>query len=464
MIILRLCVVVYSTLTRDVPFAFKKEVLYQNTKRIKTLLFMKESILHYIWQQKLFKANALRTTDGEELEIIDVGRLNIDAGPDFFNAKIKIGETIWAGNIEIHLLASDWKKHNHQFDKNYNSVILHVVKIADEIVTRADGAKISQLELSYPESIELNYEKLLNEQKWIPCADKIQFVPDIFIQNWKSALLTERLEQKITAIEHLLDENKQHWEDTFYISLARSYGFNTNGQAFESLAKSLPLSVLAKHKDNLFQIEALLFGQSGLLPKTSNDEYVERLTQEYDFFRNKFSLQAIDGRLWKLLRLRPGSFPHIRIAQFASLIHKSSKLFSHIVEDPQKESLIDLFKTETSEYWKTHYLFAKESDTKIKNIGVQSIYSILINTVVPLLFCYANNKGSQDLKDKSLQLLDVIPAEQNTILTGWKNLGMEAVSAYDSQALIQLKKCYCDDKKCLRCRIGHKVLTVTPNP
>jgi hypothetical protein len=421
---------------------------------------MKESILHYIWQQKLFKAHDLRTTDGEKLEIIDVGRLNVDAGPDFFNAKIKIGETIWAGNIEIHLSSSDWKKHQHQHDKNYNSVILHVVKIADDIVTRADGDKIPQLELSYSENIELNYERLFNEQKWIPCADKIQLVPDIFIQSWKSSLLIERLEQKTASIEKLLADNNQHWEDTFYISLARSYGFNTNGQAFESLAKSLPLSALAKHKDNLIQIEALLFGQSGLLPEHSTDPYILYLKQEYDFLRNKFSLQPMDGSLWKLLRLRPGSFPHIRIAQFASLIHKSSKIFSRIVENPQKESLIDLFKTETSEYWQTHYLFSKESDAKIKRIGIQSIYSILINTVVPLLFCYANSKGNQELKDKAMRLLDEIPAEQNTILRGWKNLGLVVISAHDSQALIQLKRCYCDEKKCLRCRIGHKVLTI----
>lgn len=421
---------------------------------------MKESILHYIWQQKLFKAHGLRTTDGEELEIIDVGRLNVDAGPDFFNAKVKIGDTVWAGNIEIHLRSSDWKKHQHQHDKNYNTVILHVVKTADEIVIRADGDKIPQLELSYSESIEVNYHTLLNEQKWIPCADKIQSVPDIFIQSWKSSLMIERLEHKIATIDKLLAENNQHWEDTFYISLARSYGFNTNGQAFESLAKSLPLSALAKHKDNLFQLEAMLFGQAGLLPEQSDDPYVLRLKQEYDFLKSKFQLEAMDGSLWKLLRLRPGSFPHLRIAQFASLIHKSSKLFSQIISSPRKESLVDLFKTETSEYWKTHYLFEKESPMKVKNIGTQSIYGILINTVVPLLFCYAKSKGSQDMKDKALRLLDEIPAEQNTITAGWRSLGLEVLSAYDSQALIQLKKCYCDEKKCLRCRIGHKVLTV----
>jgi hypothetical protein len=420
---------------------------------------MKESILHYVWQHKLFTAHNLCTTDGEEVEVIDVGKYNTDAGPDFFNAKIRIGNTLWAGNVEIHSRSTDWKKHNHHSDKAYDSVILHIVDMADGDVFRIDGARIPQLKLEFPKHIENNYEQLINEQKWIPCADKIAQVPSIFIQSWKTALLTERLEQKMSSIENLLDENNQHWEEAFYITLARNFGFGTNSQAFESLAKSLPISILGKHKDNLFQLEALLFGQSGLLNIELADDYSIKLKQEYTFLSAKFELRNINGEQWKLLRLRPDNFPHVRIAQFAALIHSSSKLFSKMVENPNIKYLKSIFTCKPSDYWQNHYLFAHVSAEKNKNLGIQSIYGILINTVVPFLFCYAHKKGVQALKDNALQLLEQIPSENNAILTGWKQLGLTSESAYDSQALLQLKKHYCDEKNCLRCRIGHKVLT-----
>lgn len=421
---------------------------------------MKESILHYIWQNKLFTAHNLCTTDGESVEIIDVGKYNTDAGPDFFNAKIKIADTIWAGNVEIHTCSTDWIKHNHHSDKAYDSVILHVVQQIDGDVFRMDGDKIPQLKLVYPKEIETNYEQLISDKKWIPCADKISLVPHIFIQSWKNALLTERLEAKTHAIELLLTENNQHWEEAFYVTLARNFGFGTNSQAFESLAKSLPISVLGKHKDNLFQLEALLFGTAGLLAEEDTDEYAFKLKQEYNFLRSKFALNPIAGSQWKLLRLRPDNFPHIRIAQFAALIHSSSKLFSKIVENPDVDFIRTLFLCESSAYWKTHFLFATESTTKIKKLGQSSINGILINTVIPFLFYYASQKRNDELRDLSIQMLEKIPGERNSIISAWQTIGIKSESVYDSQALLQLKKQYCDEKKCLRCRIGHKVLTL----
>lgn len=421
---------------------------------------MKESILHYVWQHRLFTAHNLRTTDGEQVEVIDVGRYNTDAGPDFFNSKIKIGNTLWAGNVEIHTNSTDWAKHNHQADKAYDSVILHVVGRADGDVYRSDGEKIPQLELISLPGIVTNYQKLFSEQKWIACADRIKDVPPVFIQSWKNALLTERLEQKMEAVQQLLISGNQHWEEAFYITLARNFGFATNSQAFENLARSLPLNVLGKHKDQLVQVEALLFGQAGLLPEMADDEYVARLKQEYALLRAKFSLRPLEPTQWKLLRLRPDNFPHVRIAQFAALIHASSKLFSKILEKPEMEVLRHLFVCEPSEYWKIHYLFAAQSPAKVKKLGAQSVNGILINTVIPFLFCYAHQKNIQNLKDKALELLEHIPAERNAVITGWNNLGLITETAYDSQALLQLKKKYCDEKKCLRCRIGHKVLTL----
>ncbi|NDP20571.1 MAG: DUF2851 family protein [Paludibacter sp.] len=421
---------------------------------------MKESILHYVWQNKLFTAYDMKTTTGELVEVIDVGKLNTDAGPDFFNAKIRIGDTLWAGNVEIHTCSTDWSKHNHHVDKAYDSVILHVVKEADTDVFRIDGENIPQVELVYPKHIETNYDHLINEQKWIPCANKIGFVPSIFIQSWKNALLMERLEQKMQSIESLLAANNQHWEEAFYITLARNFGFGTNSQAFEHLANSTPLSVLGKHKDQLFQLEAILFGQAGLLQADTHDDYVEGLKKEYEFLSAKYGLKQMDAVQWKLLRLRPDNFPHIRIAQFAALIHSSSKLFSKILDNPEIHFLRTLFACKPSDYWQTHYLLAHESDKKDKNLGTQSINVILINTVIPFLFCYAYQKNNQILKDKALELLEQIPGEKNAIVNGWQNLGLKIESAFDSQALLHLKKYYCDDKKCLRCRIGNKVLTM----
>lgn len=421
---------------------------------------MKESILHYVWQNKLFTSQNLATTVGEQVEIIDVGRINTDAGPDFFNAKIRMGNTIWAGNVEIHSCSSDWNKHNHQSDKAYDSIILHVVSIADTNVYRIDGTQIPQLELKFPTQIETNYKQLFSQLKWIPCSDKINLVPEIFIQSWKSALLSERLEQKMNSIESLLNQNNQHWEEAFYITVARSFGFGTNSQAFESLAKSLPISILGRHKDQLFQLEALLFGQAGLLDLEEYDEYTSQLKKEYSFLRSKYELIPMDHSQWKMLRLRPVNFPHVRIAQFAALIHSSTKLFSKIVENPNLEFLRKLFECETSSYWNSSYLFAKDSSLKIKRLGNQSINGILLNAVIPFLFCFASQKNNDELKDKTLQILEQIPAERNSIISGWLNLGLKIDNAFDSQALLQLKKQYCDQKKCLHCRIGHKVLTL----
>ena len=316
------------------------------------------------------------------------------------------------------------------------------------------------MELKFPASIAHNYEQLCNQQKWIPCADKINLIPAIFIQSWKNALLAERLEQKMNAIEVLLKDNNQHWEEAFYITLARSFGFGINNQAFESLAKSLPVSILGKHKDQLFQLEALLFGQSGLLCLDELDEYATSLKKEYDFLQSKYGLTPIKKSEWKLLRLRPDNFPHVRIAQFAALVHSSSKLFSKIVENPDIEYIRQLFGCETSSYWNTHYLFANESVLNVKRLGKLSVNGIIINTVVPFLFCYASQKKNDELKDKTLQILERIPAERNSIVSNWKNLDLKVENAFDSQALLQLKKQYCDEKKCLRCRIGHKVLTL----
>ena len=354
---------------------------------------MNEKFLHYIWQNKLFDVNRLQTSEGQKIEVIDTGKPNTDAGPDFFNAKLKLDGTLWAGNVEIHLYASDWVKHKHHTDKAYDSVILHLVQQDDTPIYRTNGEIIPQAKLNYPAEIEQRYELLLANKQWIACQNKLKQVDGIFVHSWLSAGLTERLSRKTEAIFGLLEQNKNNWEEAFYITLARNFGFGTNSDAFELLARSLPLSYLGKHKDNLFQLEALLFGQSGLLFSSKNepDDYLLSLQKEYLFLQAKFELKPIDGSMWKLLRLRPTNFPHVRIAQFASLIHKSSKLFSKIIEKTEMEAIEPLFECAPSEYWNTHYLFGEESASRTKKLGKSAIHVILINTVVPFIFCYGKS-------------------------------------------------------------------------
>lgn len=419
---------------------------------------MKESILHYVWQQRLYVATGLVTDGGDQVEVIDPGRHNMDAGPDFFNAKIRIGNTMWAGNVEIHVSSSDWKKHNHQQNKVYDSVILHVVDVVDEPVYRTDGTEIPQLKLVCLPDVLNGYKDLMENHLWVACANHIADVPSLFIRAWKEALLAERLEQKMHFIDYLLTTTENHWEEAFYVTLARSFGFGTNSQAFESLALSLPLSVLTKHKDNLFQLEALMFGQSGLLEKAKG-EYAEMLFREYNFLKTKYALVPMNVEQWKLLRLRPDNFPTIRIAQFAALVHTSVKLLSRIMDNPTINHIRGLFASEPSEYWRTHYLFGDACKEQSHRIGHQSVDSILINAVVPFLFCHATQKGNGALKEIVLQLLESIPAEKNVVIRNWEMHGLTSETAFDSQALLQLKKQYCDEKKCLRCRIGHKVLS-----
>lgn len=417
-----------------------------------------EALLHYVWQNKLFYVNNLTTVDGIPVEVINVGKTNTDAGPDFFNAKIKIGTTIWAGNVEIHTRASDWTKHNHLTDKAYDSVIIHIVADDDQETFRTNGTKIPQMILKFPNEILQNYTQLLAEKYQIFCEKRINEVSEDVINLWKTELLTERLQRKVAAIFEILLQNKNNWDDTFYAVLARNLGFGTNSEPFEQLAKSLPQNILAKHKNNILQIEALLFGQAGLLPMQSVDIYIITLKKEYDFLSRKYNLKPIDSTQWKLLRLRPDNFPYVRIAQFAALVMQSSRLFSKIVETPDIEFLRKIFSCEPSEFWKTHYRFENPGKQKNKRLSKQSIDIMLINTVVPMLFAYAEKRKNATLKNAAMAILKQLSPEKNAITIYWKTLGIAVHSAADSQALLQLKKYYCDMKKCLHCHIGHKIV------
>lgn len=426
---------------------------------------MKEEFLQFIWKHGLLRKTDLKTTDGQPLEIISSGRFNTDSGPDFFNAKIRIGETIWAGNIEIHQKSSHWYRHRHNTDDAYNNVILHVVEFKDSPVLVKSQA-LPTLIISYPIEILENYEQLLHSAKWIACEDKLPEYDPFLLRFWFSSLMIERLQEKTGDILILLEQNKNNWNEAFYRLLARNFGMKTNAQPFDLLAKSLPLQILSKHKTDLFQIEALLFGQSGLLNETLlGEDYYLSLRKEYSFLFKKYGLSGIESHLWKFMRLRPINFPTIRIAQLAMLIHHSIALFSRILETEDLDELRKLFGVSASEYWNTHYSFNKISkDNHPKTLGETAFNNLVINTIVPLLFVYGDQHLDEAMKDRALLLLEKLPPESNQIIRKWGELGIESRTAFETQALLQLKNKYCEFKKCLNCQLGAKIITSVNHP
>jgi hypothetical protein len=338
---------------------------------------------------------------------------------------------------------------------------LHVVAHYDTDITRSNGEKIPTLELKIPKGIYEQYLYLMQNKQWVPCETFIKKVDQFTLFQWKEALLIERLNEKSKLIAKRLEQNKQNWEETFYQSLAANFGFKTNSQPFEMLARSLPLQYLAKHKDQPELIEAMLFGQAGLIPENPKDTYTKNLAVNYKHLAHKFELKPMQGFLWKLSKLRPVNFPTIRLSQFAMLIYKSSALLSKILEAPNVEVLANLFEVKTSAYWENHYTFQKTSGSKEKSLGKDSFYNLIINTIAPFIFFYGQTKKNPLFTEKAVNWLNEIPAEKNQIIGHWQSLGLEVKNAADSQALIQLKNLYCNKRNCLNCRIGNQVLKYT---
>lgn len=417
-----------------------------------------EQLLHYVWKHKIFPLKELKTTTGLPVEVIDAGLHNSDAGPDFFNAKIKINGTLWIGNVEIHNRASDWHLHGHDKDKAYDSVILHVVNEADNEICRADGELIPQMLLDCPEYIVRNFEALVQADRFLPCRSVIKTLPRLMIHSWMSALQTERFSAKADVIMKRLKKNSGNWEDTFFVTLARNFGFGLNGDAFEQWAGIIPLRAVDKHRDNLFQIEAVFFGQAGLLEEEIEDEYYRKLQKEFAYMQHKFNLQTMDASLWRFLRLRPGNFPHVRIAQLAFLYYQERGLFSRVMEAGTVKQIKTILRSRTSDYWETHYQFYHSSPRRTKSLSDSSLNLIIINTVVPFLYAYGRYKSEELLCERAECLLTELKAENNYVIRMWSETGLRVDNAADSQALLQLKKEYCDSKKCLYCRIGFEFL------
>ncbi|SDG54255.1 Protein of unknown function [Pedobacter terrae] len=420
-----------------------------------------EDFLHYVWQFRSFDYNGLQTCDGEALEIINTGLLNRNAGPDFNHAKIKIGETIWAGNVEIHLKSSDWLKHNHQVNPVYENVILHVVYQHDAEITRMDGTILPVLELKDRISTDLikKYENLFLTLTDFPCIAQIGRVDELIVNSFLSRTLVERFEQKTNAVTETLKELNGNWDETFYRFMARNFGFKINALPFELFAKAVSQQIYARHKNNPHQIEALVFGAAGFLNDHFEEEYPKNLKAEFQFLQKKYNIKPIDVSMWKFMRMRPQNFPTIRLAQFAALITKANHLFSKIMEIKDVAALRTLFENlPVNDYWKTHYHFKKVTASVNTQIGKTSVDNILLNTVALFLFAYGKHTAAPYFISRAIKLLESLPAEQNAITDKFTGAGVKMTNAFASQGILQLKKQYCDEKKCLSCGIGIKIL------
>ena len=427
-----------------------------------------EQLLHYCWKHKMWPLKGLETTDGRVVEVLDPGLHNRNAGPDFFNAKVKINGTLWVGNVEIHDKSSDWYLHGHDKDAHYNNVVLHVVGVADRDVQTQEGNFVPQMVLPVPEHVRENYAELLRTDAYPPCYRIIPNLTSLMVHSWMAALQTERLEQKTVAIEERAQKAGGSWEDAFFITLARNYGFGINGDAFEEWACHIPLQAVGKHRDDLFQIEAIFMGQAGLLELDAiperyqkdalNEGYFAKLRNEYQYLAHKFSLKPMDSKLWRFLRLRPQNFPHIRISQLANLYYQRKISLSALADCTDMTAMANLLQTQVTPYWETHYTFGSESVRNMKHLSPASINLLIINTGVPMLFAYGRHTMKEELCDRAFDFLEQLKAENNHIIRMWQEVGLEVKTAGDSQALIQLKREYCDKRDCLRCRIGYEYL------
>ncbi len=427
---------------------------------------LQEEFLHHIWKFGLFNQRELTTIDGRSVRIVHPGQHNHHAGPDFFNAQIVIADTTWAGNVEIHVNEKEWYRHGHQNDAAYNNVVLHVVFHAGGESVNALGNDIPVVELAGRVSrrqIDL-YQSFLTSKQYIACENSLATVDEIIKFSWLDRLLVERLERKSEAVLYRLDRNTGNWQQTLFEQLAVNFGFKVNAQPMEMLARSIPVKLIAKYQHSLVLIESLLFGQAGFLEDQFQETYPIQLQNEYSFLQKKHRLIAMNNVSWKFGRMRPANFPTIRLAQFASLLHQSEGLFSAIIDQPNVKLLAKMFEVSASTYWNDHHHFGKTGvRVNEKRLGKSSGESILINTVLPFLFAYSKRNDSQEHLDKALELAEIIPAEENSVIRKMGTLGFIADNAARTQSLLELKSQYCDSKKCLNCAIGNQLLKTVTN-
>ena len=432
-----------------------------------------EKLLHYIWKHRILPLSELRTTDGRSVEVIDPGLLNMHAGPDFFNAKVRIDGVMWVGNVEIHERSADWFLHGHDTDAAYNNVVLHVAAVVDADVVTERGDRLPQMQLAVPQQVLSNYRRLLAFDRYPPCREAVLPLDAIKKRSWLSALVAERLNEKTEAIRRRVALFEGSWEAAFFATMARSFGFGVNSEAFEQWAERLPLMQIAHHRDDPFQVEAMFMGMAGLLdeaqmtPATREaalaDPYFLSLKREFGYLSRKFRLEPMARQAWRFLRLRPQNFPYIRMSQLAQLYCSRRAGLAEITACESVKQLHAVLQTSVSDYWRTHYTFGKESCLNEKRLSTASLNLLAINAAVPVLHAWGCYRDDERLVQRALDWLEELPAEDNTYIRLWKECGVEARNAADTQALIQLQHRYCERKDCLRCRFGYYSLKRSPS-
>ena len=433
-----------------------------------------EKLLHYIWKHRILPLSELRTTDGRSVEVIDPGLLNMHAGPDFFNAKVRIDGVMWVGNVEIHERSADWFLHGHDTDAAYNNVVLHVAAVVDADVVTERGDHLPQVQLAVPQQVLSNYRHLLAFDRYPPCREAVLPLDAIKKRSWLSALVAERLNEKTEAIRRRVALFEGSWEAAFFATMARSFGFGVNSEAFEQWAERLPLMQIAHHRDDPFQVEAMFMGMAGLLdeaqmtPATREaalaDPYFLSLKREFGYLSRKFQLEPMARQAWRFLRLRPQNFPYIRMSQLAQLYCSRRAGLAEITACESVKQLHAVLQTSVSDYWRTHYTFGKESSLNEKRLSTASLNLLAINAAVPVLHAWGCYRDDERLVQRALDWLEELPAEDNTYIRLWKECGVEARNAADTQALIQLQHRYCERKDCLRCRFGYYSMKRSQSP
>ena len=420
---------------------------------------MKEDFLYYVWQFKKFELSKLRTVEGDDLQILNSGQFSGLSGPDFFNARLVIGDQVWAGNVEMHLNSSDWYVHNHEQDSAYDNVILHVVWQYNTPVFRGDNTPIPTLEIKKYVSADLvsNYQSLIQNKSWINCEKFIGSVDSFLIENWIERLFLERLEQKTSLIYEEIERSKGDWEAVLFVLLAKNFGLHTNGFAFFEIAKSIPFDVVRKEANDLLNLEAIFLGQAQILEKEVEDVYFKDHKSRYAFLAHKYQLLKTDFISVQFFKVRPDNFPTIRLSQLAQLYHINNNLFTDVVKLASAEECYNLFQVKSSEYWQTHYTFGKESTLKVKKVSKSFVDLLIINTIIPIQFAYFHYSGQGNVEQLISFIKQIVP-EENTVVGNFQKRGFQSKSAMDSQSLLQLKSEYCAKLKCLSCAIGVEVL------
>lgn len=421
-----------------------------------------ERLMQFVWEHRLGLRADMRTCDGRRLRVIDQGRLNSDSGPDFFNASVQIDDQMWAGNVELHVRASDWLRHGHQNDRAYDSVILHVVLVDDTQIRRPDGSVIPQVTIRCTPEAATRCNALVGAAvRQLPCASTVSRLHSIYITDWITALAMERLYRKSDAVLAYVRDNGGHWEGAAYVTLARALGFGLNSEPFEVLAKNVPLGILYKHRDELTAVEAILFGQAGLIPEPSagEDPYLTALRREYRFLRDKFRLQPLPLQ-WKMSKTRPQNFPHRRLAMLCELIHREFKLMGRLSEARTLDDIRELLDVSLQGFWVNRYTFSdRSSGNTSRAIGRKSVDTLVINAAVPLLHARAVQRGDLDAMERCVELLQKLPPEENSVVRLFAGAGIKATDAFTTQALVQLRREYCEKRKCIYCRFGHRMLS-----